>query len=40
MILTHMMSIVDLLAICIEAPRIDNERSLEKELIELINVNK
>ena len=36
---THMMSMVDLMAINIEIPRIDSPYSLEKEFIELIHIN-
>ena len=35
----HMMSIVDLVVISVETLRIDNESSLEKEVIELICMN-
>ena len=37
--LTHLMSMVDLLVICVETPRMENRCSLEKELIELIYMN-
>ena len=36
---THMMSMVDSIAIGVETLRIDNGCSLEKELIELIRMN-
>ena len=36
--LTHMMSMVDLVAIGVETPRIDSEYSLEKEFTELIHI--
>ena len=36
---THMMSMVDLVAISVETLRIDNELSLEKELTKLICMN-
>ena len=36
---THMMSIVDPMAISVETTKIDNGCSLEKELIELIRMN-
>ena len=36
---THMMSMVDLMAIGIETLRINSERSLEKEFTELIYMN-
>ena len=36
---THMMSIVDLVAICVETRRIDNGCSLDKEFTQLININ-
>ena len=38
-ILTYMMSIVDLVAICAETLRIDNGCSLDKEFTKLIHVN-
>ena len=37
--LTHMMSMVDLVAIGVETLRIDSGCSLEKELIEFIRMN-
>ena len=37
--LTHMMSMVDPVAISVETPRIDRGCSLEKEFIELICMN-
>ena len=37
--LTHMMSMVDPVAIGVETPRIDNGCSLEKEFTELIHMN-
>ena len=37
--LTHMISIVDYVAIVVETQKIDNGYSLEKELIELIHMN-
>ena len=37
--LTHMMSIVDPIAISVETLRIDSGCSLEKEFIELIRMN-
>ena len=37
--LTHMMSIVDHVAIGVETPRIDKGCSLEKELTKLIRMN-
>ena len=37
--LTHMMSMVDLVAIDVETPRIDRGCSLEKEFTELIRMN-
>ena len=37
--LTHMMSMVDPVAIGVETPRIDSKSSLEKEFIELIYMN-
>ena len=37
--LTHIMSMVDHVAIGVETPRIDSGCSLEKEFIELIRVN-
>ena len=37
--LTHMMSMVDPVAIGVETPRIDSGCSLEKEFIELIRMN-
>ena len=37
--LTHMMSMVDPVAIGVETPRIDRGYSLEKEFIELIRMN-
>ena len=37
--LTHMMSMVDPLAIGVETPRIDSGCSLEKEFTELIRMN-
>ena len=36
---THMMSMVDLIAIGVETLRIDNGCSLEKEFTELIHMN-
>ena len=36
---THMMSMADLIAIGVEAPRIDSGCSLEKEFTELIRMN-
>ena len=35
----HMMSMVDLVAISVEIPRIDSGCSLEKDFIELIRMN-
>ena len=35
----HMMSIVDLMAISVEIPRIDSGCSLEKDFIKLIRMN-
>ena len=37
--LTHMMSMVDYVAIGVETSMIDNECSLEKEFIKLIHIN-
>ena len=37
--LTHMMSMVDLVAIGVETPRIYSRCSLEKEFTELISMN-
>ena len=37
--LTHIMSMPDLVAICVGAPRIDSGCSLKKEFIELIRMN-
>ena len=37
--LTHMMSMADHVAICVETPRMDSGCSLEKELTELIRMN-
>ena len=37
--LTHMMSIVDLVAIVVETLRINSRCSLEKEFTELIHIN-
>ena len=37
--LTHMMSMVDLVAISVETPRIDSRCSLEKEFTKLIRMN-
>ena len=37
--LTHMMSMVDLVAIGVETPRIDSGCYLEKEFTELIRMN-
>ena len=36
---THIMSMVDLVAICVETLRIDSGCSLEKEFIDLICMN-
>ena len=36
---THMMSMIDLVAIGVETPRIDSGCSLAKEFIELIRMN-
>ena len=36
---THMMSMADPIAICVETLRIDSGCSFEKEFIELISVN-
>ena len=37
--LTHMMSMVDLTAICVETVKIDSGYSLEKEFTKLIHMN-
>ena len=37
--LTHMMSMVEYVAISVDSPRIDNGSSLEKEFIKLICIN-